>query len=138
LKSFFHISLAAMILLSVSFSTHPLAAPPAPVQQTASTEKVTVIKKPTILFFTASWCGPCRKVKKYVLPNPKVSELMKNFNVVFIDVDRPSPLKKKYDVRVIPHFCFLDTKGKLKYSMKGYQPAANFALVLKNVLEEEK
>ena len=46
--------------------------------------------KPMIIEFTApGWCPHCQDLEAKVLPSPEVTEALKNYNLVRIDVDDP-------------------------------------------------
>ena len=54
-----------------------------------------------VFYFTADWCGPCKKVR------PIVEELKRDqSNVKFqiIDVDSEGELTRKFEVKSIPTF----------------------------------
>lgn len=58
-----------------------------------------------ILYFTADWCNPCKKVK------PIVEELNRESSDVkfqVIDADAETELVKKFEVRSVPTFIVLD------------------------------
>jgi thioredoxin-like negative regulator of GroEL len=58
-----------------------------------------------ILYFTADWCNPCKKVK------PIVEELNRESSEVkfqVIDADSETELVKKFEVRSVPTFIVLD------------------------------
>jgi thioredoxin len=65
-----------------------------------------------ILYFTADWCNPCKKVK------PIVEELNRDSSVKFqiIDVDSEVELAKKFEVRSIPTFILIDNGLEIKRS----------------------
>ena len=74
--------------------------------------------KPVMVLFTADWCPPCRQLKAETLPDPQVSEVLKNFVVLKADVTTGgSPevknLARKWRVRGVPTMFFLDPKGNL-------------------------
>ena len=48
------------------------------------------------LYFSASWCGPCRML------GPTMQKLAEQFPVEKIDVDSGSELLERYNVRSVP------------------------------------
>jgi thioredoxin 1 len=60
-----------------------------------------------VLYFTADWCNPCKKVK------PIVEEINKDSITKFqmIDVDLEMELTKRFEVRSVPTF-ILTKDGK--------------------------
>ena len=60
-----------------------------------------------VLYFTADWCNPCKKVK------PIVEEMNKDSIIKFqmIDVDLEMELTKKFEIRSVPTF-ILTKNGK--------------------------
>lgn len=65
--------------------------------------------KPTLIDFSATWCGPCKLMK------PVVEELEATYddkiNFVYIDVDKNQELANKFEVTAVPTFVFLDKDG---------------------------
>ena len=49
-----------------------------------------------ILFFSASWCGPCKNFK------PVMEQVSREIPVEFIDVDASPQLVAEYGVRNVP------------------------------------
>lgn len=62
-----------------------------------------VARKPgEVLFFNASWCGPCRQMK------PIVGQLRRQgYRLRDIDVDKNRSLAQKYGISGIPTFVFI-------------------------------
>lgn len=56
----------------------------------------------TIFYFTADWCGPCKRVR------PIVEDLIKEgYSFQIIDADSEIDLVKKFEIRSIPTFILL-------------------------------
>ncbi|MCA9040979.1 MAG: thioredoxin family protein [Planctomycetaceae bacterium] len=65
--------------------------------------------RPLLVFFTASWCGPCQSVKQTTMQNPSViRELSKNFVPVMLDFDQNRYLASQLNVSVVPTIMVLD------------------------------
>jgi len=72
-----------------------------------------------VLFFNASWCGPCRHMK------PIVANLRRQgIRLRDVDVDRNAELAQKYGVSGIPTFVFL-INGKEVHRFSGGTSADN-------------
>ena len=63
-----------------------------------------------ILYFTADWCNPCKKVK------PIVEELNRDSAVKFqfIDVDQETDMAKNMNVRSVPTFVVIENGSEVK------------------------
>ena len=58
-------------------------------------------------YFTASWCGPCRNFKPYILELIKSGE-----NIEMVDIDANPKESKKYQIMSVPTLIFEDD-GKI-------------------------
>ena len=57
----------------------------------------------TIFYFTADWCGPCKKTR------PIVEELKKEgYQFQIIDADYEQLLVKRFEIKSIPTFILLE------------------------------
>ncbi len=70
----------------------------------------------TILYFTASWCGPCKALA------PRMEKLSDQINYRKIDVDSNQDLSMKYGVRNVPSLVLVDENGTELNRMVGVQP----------------
>lgn len=70
-----------------------------------------VNNKPILFYFTAPWCGPC---KKFALELPTLIEEYKD-TILFgkINVDDESELAKQYGVRSVPSFIVYNVGGEI-------------------------
>ena len=78
--------------------------------------------QPTILEFSASWCGPCKEMK------PQVDELIrKHYPVRVLDADEQPDLRHNYRVSRVPTFVIVDPDGKELGRSEGVQQASELA-----------
>jgi thioredoxin-related protein len=85
-----------------------------------------------ILYFTASWCGPCQSFKKTEIPKLNKlglrssngsDDISTEIEIYDIDLERSVYSKWKRSDRYIPLFIFLDSEGKEYSRITGYQSA---------------
>lgn len=56
-----------------------------------------------VLYFTASWCGPCKKTR------PVVEQMIADgFNIDILDADSEITMINKYYIRSVPTFILLE------------------------------
>jgi protein disulfide-isomerase len=83
--------------------------------------------KPVMLFFTATWCVPCRIMKREVFANAEVMKAI-NSKVVPVMVYEDSPggeaAFSQYNVEGTPITIFTDSSGQvLDYAVGGMEKA---------------
>ena len=63
-----------------------------------------------VLYFTADWCNPCKKVK------PIVEELNRDSTTKFqlVDVDSEMELAKRFEIRSVPTFILIKDGKEIK------------------------
>ena len=76
----------------------------------------TALEQDLILIFTASWCGPCKNLKKDLT---KHSDLFKDTTICIIDIDKDPKLAGRYGVNKVPYSIFY-SKGKEIKRVTGY------------------
>ena len=69
----------------------------------------------SLLYFTASWCGPCQKIKPFL---KELSESLKTsgeYNIEFymIDIDNNEEFCDKCNIRSVPTFFIMNGKDLL-------------------------
>lgn len=105
------------MLLFCIFTTTLMANPP--VFKTDYKDAIAVseaLDQDLILVFTASWCGPCKNLKRDLT---KYSDLFKDTTICIIDIDKDRKLAGKYGVNKVPYSIFF-SKGKRVKNVVGY------------------
>lgn len=64
-----------------------------------------------ILYFTANWCGPCKKISGSF---EKYSNIFNNIKFIKIDIDENSDIANLYKINSIPHFVLIKNKKIIK------------------------
>ncbi len=79
-------------------------------------------EQPTILEFSAGWCGPCKEMK------PQIDLLKtKSYPIRVLDVDEHPDLARNYRVGSVPTFVIVDPDGKELGRSEGLQHASKLA-----------
>lgn len=95
-------------------------------------ETLSEAKKTNKLVFIdcyTSWCGPCKKMDKYVFTNDTVAAYFNNTFVNYkMDMEKGEGVDvgRLYKVLSYPTYLFLDGDGKVVHRSAGAMPAAEF------------
>jgi len=68
-----------------------------------------------IMYFSTSWCGPCKMFKPIV--NQVSQEL--GINIQFIDAESSGDLANNYNINSVPTIIITDSQGSVTYRHSG-------------------
>lgn len=89
--------------------------------------------RPMVYFLTATWCSPCRIMKREVWADAEVEAMVnEGFVAVLVDVDDPqsAPVLERYNVGGTPWTIFTDPHDQVLDYRYGAIPKAEFMAML--------
>ena len=125
----------AILILLLAFAPFEFLEPEAPAQEEIKEDVVieeVEDSKKAILYFTASWCGPCQKFKRGELPKLEKmgldfsdgqDKLKAEIEIYDVDEDRKTYGQWKKNSRYIPMFVFLNEDGIEYARFEGFRTA---------------
>lgn len=97
--------------------------------------------KPIFLNIHASWCSPCKSLKKKTFTNKDVAEFYnKNFINISLDGEEGEgiELSEKYQVRGYPTLLYLKSDGSVIFHTAGFAKASKFKDLGEKILKSQK
>jgi len=82
--------------------------------------------KLTLIWFTATWCGPCQHMKATVFPTSQFQGAAKDFILAEVDVDLQPAVARQYGVNAMPTLVFLNSEGEEVHRFVGGRPLDAF------------
>jgi thiol-disulfide isomerase/thioredoxin len=86
---------------------------------------------PTIVHFSAPWCGPCDRVRRVV---HQLCEDMGDVAHLEIDLDADPATARRFSVLSLPTTLIFDVDGRQRYRASGVPKAADLRSVLQPLL----
>lgn len=93
-------------------------------------------QRPMVIDFHATWCVPCKRLKKETLGAPTVAKLLEQVELIHVDVDRNPDLAKAFDVRSVPNVLFINRGGYIIDRLGNFEPPAAFRDRLRRLLAD--
>lgn len=86
---------------------------------------------PTVVHFSAPWCGPCDRVRRVVV---QVCDDLGDVTHVEVDLDANPETARRYSVLSLPTTLIFDVDGRQRYRTSGVPSAADLRSALKPLL----
>jgi thiol:disulfide interchange protein len=75
--------------------------------------------RPVFLYFTASWCGPCQKMKSTTWADNIVRQAMEKYVPVKVDVDAEPAMVERFGIRAMPTYLIVSEQGEVQRQQSG-------------------
>jgi thiol:disulfide interchange protein len=83
-------------------------------------------KKPALLYFTATWCGPCQRMASETFAKAEVETALQQFVPIKIDIDKDRSTTERYQIDGVPTFALIDDDGRVVKQITGGMDATDF------------
>ena len=87
--------------------------------------------KPQMLYFGATWCPPCKKMKQ-LFKDPEVKKELDRLDFRMYDSSKDKPLFKKFNINLYPTTIF-QAEGAITVRYTGYIPKKDLLEILRNI-----
>lgn len=85
-------------------------------------------KRPILAYFNATWCGPCKELKRDVFTSREFADLSKAVVLLEVDVDKQPELAQRFGVNGIPDLRLLNQDGTERTKLSAQAGAIYSAL----------
>lgn len=83
--------------------------------------------RPTLVFFTASWCVPCKQLQEQLCSTPEFAAAFEGHAFAMVDIDQDRTAAQAWQVGAIPDVRFVDANGE---ELGGFVGGRSLAAVL--------
>ena len=81
--------------------------------------------KKVFLYFTASWCSSCERMKS-TFSDPSVEKSLSDYIQYTVDVDKERELARKYKIHAVPSYVIIDGNEHKVRNSRGYKTPKEF------------
>jgi thioredoxin 1 len=128
----------AAILLAATFAARAEVPAGWSTNLSAALGEAANTQTPVLIFFTASWCGPCKLMARATFMDPTVIQALLAVPRVAVDIDEQSALAQQHGVEAVPTFEILTPAGDTVVTTTGFQPPEQFVAWLTNSVAEAR
>lgn len=89
-------------------------------------------QQPALVYFTASWCAPCKLMARTTLADPAVTQALSGVGHVAVDIDEHPDLASARGAGAVPTFVLVAAGGSEADRTTGFLPVADFLAWLTN------
>jgi len=128
------IGVAIALLAAISLRNNGSSAPelvPWRDDYTAAKAEAIAANKPLLVYFTASWCDPCKSMKRTTWNDESVKAAMEPYVPVKVDVDTNRDLADRFRIQSVPNFYIIDGTGKAVKHTEGAMRATEMVAWLR-------
>ena len=97
-------------------------------------QKQDEVKKTQMLYFGATWCSPCKKMKQ-LFKDPEVKKELDRLDFRMYDIDIDNEMKRKYNITKVPTTIF-QAEGKMGTRYTGSIPKSQLLQILRSIKDE--
>lgn len=138
--------LILMLVVAIAMSTAACAGESKRPETSTPAQKTEVAPKaqkteamepmPTVVDFSATWCGPCKKFAPIFHSMEK--EYAGKIRFLTIDVDQHPELAQQYGIQAVPTIICLSADGRILKRMEGAPDESYFRSMLEGMLQTER
>ena len=82
-----------------------------------------------VLYFSTTWCGPCKTFKPIVQQVAQETGIP----VKYLDADQDQEMAKKYSINSVPTIVIVDAAGGILYRNAGVMPKGQLSQLLRAI-----
>ena len=111
-----------------------IESPPQPIleqKEELPTEQPATKKVTQMLYFGATWCPPCKRMKQ-LFKDPEVKKELDRLDFRMYDIDIDGEMKRKYNITKVPTTIF-QAEGKMGTRYTGSIPKSQLLQILRSI-----
>tara|TARA_R100001377_G_scaffold11077_1_gene5549 strand:+ start:1647 stop:2045 length:399 start_codon:yes stop_codon:yes gene_type:complete len=94
-------------------------------------QKQDKVEKTQMLYFGATWCSPCKKMKQ-LFKDPEVKKELDRLDFRMYDIDIDAEMTRKYNITKVPTTIF-QAEGKMGTRYTGSIPKSQLLQILRSI-----